>query len=151
MVLARSSGSTFFEDLVDRAIDLRADIFEEVDVDASIALVASGEPGKLAWIKQLVGTLVPYTLGVVDAGTALGFAIAAQPDLAVIDSDLEIANGIDMTLSFPTYAPRTKALVLTDDSARATDLRLVGFDAGPRNISDFRVLDWLTKAMAEVR
>ena len=150
MVLAQSSGPIFFEDLVDHAIDLKGDIFAEVAIGGHIALVASSDPDKLIRIKQLLGTVVPYTLAVMDGATALGVAIAIQPDLAILDSNLDLANGVDVTLTFPLYAPRTKALVLTDNPEHAVDLRLAGFDANLPNVSDSELLAWTISAMEEI-
>jgi hypothetical protein len=61
----------------------------------------------------------------------------------VIDAELELGSGVDLALTLPTYAPKTKALVLTDDPQRAGDVRLVGLDAERRFAPDSALLAWV--------
>jgi len=141
-----SAGPTLFEEVVDRALDLAPEV-QELQPQRAVALVASGDIQQFARLKGVLGSMVPLTLGAVDAGTTLGLAIAIQPDLAVVDSDLEVASGIDSALSLPLFSPRTKALVLTDDPERAADVRLIGFDSARRDLSNSQFIDWATSAI----
>ena len=115
-------------------------------LDRGAALVASASMGELIRFKELVGSRIPYVLGATDAGTALGLAIAMQPDLALIDVRLELASGTDLALTFPFYVPQAKTLVLTDDPERTHRLRTVGFDAQPRHADSTTLLRWIDRA-----
>jgi hypothetical protein len=111
-------------------------------------LVACGEMGDHLRMKELLGASLAFVVGATDAGTALGLAIAIQPDVALIDTKLELADGVDVALALPLYAPRTKALVLTDDPLRAAQLHVVGFDAAPRHPTDSALAAWVGRAAA---
>jgi hypothetical protein len=88
------------------------------------------------------------SVGATDAGTTFGLAIAAQPEVAVIDSDLELGSGVDVALMLPLYSPHTNALVLTDDPRRAGDVRVVGLDTHDHSVSDLALLAWASRAAA---
>jgi hypothetical protein len=111
-------------------------------LDQGVALVASAHMGQLLRIKELLGAHVSYVVGATDAGTTLGLAIAAQPDIAVFDTELELGSGVDVALMLPTYSPNTNALVLTDDPGQAGDVRVVGLDADVRSVSNAALLAW---------
>jgi len=141
-----SVNTTTLEHLADRAIrEWRSPHRDLRRLDGGTALVASANMGELIRFKELVATSVPYVLGASDAGTALGLAIVTQPDLAIVDNRLELASGIDLALNLPFYAPRTRALVLTDDPERAHDVLVVGFETARRHANDSMVLDWIER------
>jgi len=117
-------------------------------LDDGAAVVACGEMGDLLRIKEVLGATLSSVFGATDAGTALGLAIAIQPDVAVIDTKLELADGVDVALALPLYAPRTKTLVLTEDPLRAAQVRVVGFDAAPRHPPDSVLGEWVVNAPA---
>jgi len=148
--LIQGSGhAAAIEHLADRAISRWRGTPDRVaTLEGGYALVASGEAGDLTRMQQSVGMSVGSVFGASDAGTALGLAIAIQPDLAVIDAKMELADGVDMALALPLYAPRTRALVLTDDRLRAAQVRVVGFDTEARHISDAALGAWIAYAAA---
>ena len=131
--------------LADRAIS-RWD--PQMLLHQGVALVACGQLGDLLRMEQLVGGSLGSVLGASDAGTALGLAIAMQPDLAIIDARLELADGVDTALALPLYAPRTRALVLTDEVERAAQVRIVSFDAEARHPDDSVLQSWIERAVA---
>jgi hypothetical protein len=139
--------SPVVEQLADRALRELSQR-EPSRLDGGVGLVATSDMGALLRVKELLGTKVPTVLGATDAGTALGLFIGTQPDLAVIDTRLELADGVDLALTLPLYAPQTRALVLTDDPGHAHDLRVVGFDAERRHVDDTTLLGWIDGSVA---
>jgi hypothetical protein len=142
-----SVGPQVLEDLVDHAIG-KSRVPHSAEWGRGAALVASGDLGELRRLRDLVAMRMPSVVDAVDAGTALGLAISTQPDLAVVDARLGLGSGVDVALTFRTYAPRTRALVLTDEPDRAADVRTVGFDAENRNIPEPTLLAWIARAAA---
>jgi hypothetical protein len=132
-----------FAHLVDRALER---IEGSLNLGESPALVASGRLGELVRLKQLAGTHCSYVVGTLDSGTALGLAMITQPALAIVADPLEVASAVDMALTLPTYAPRTKVLVLTDDDDAAHDLRTLGIEVDPSHAPDSLVLSWIERA-----
>lgn len=147
-LVGTSSQPMVFEHLVDQAIELSGLTFLDDRLDEGVALVGSADMGELVRMKDLANALLPCTFGAVDAPTVLGLTMTLQPDLAVIDADLDISSGADVVLTFPLYAPQTKALVLTDDPERSRDLRIVGFETQPRDVSDSSLLAWIARSAA---
>jgi hypothetical protein len=128
---------------IDRAITGWVDQFRgAVGPDERVALVASADMNELVRIQETLMGHFSHMLGARDVGTALGLAMAAQPDVAVIDADLELGSGVDAALTLPIFAPHTRVLVLTDDARRAGDVRIVGLDTLHRRVSDPRLLTW---------
>jgi hypothetical protein len=143
-LLARSVSAVPLTHLVNRAIFRWGEPFGDAQaLDEGIVLVASAHMGEQMRIQELLRSRFSKAVGASDAGTALGLAIAVQPEYAVIDAELELGSGVDLALTLPTYAPKTKALVLTDDPQRAGDVRLVGLDAERRFAPDSALLAWV--------
>jgi hypothetical protein len=115
----------------------------EYSLDHGVALVASGNLGELMRFQDLFGVHFSTVVGGSDVGTTLGLAIAAQPEYAVIDAELELGSGVDVALILPTYAPETKVLVLVDDPLRAHEIRLIRLSTDHRFASDAAILAWL--------
>ncbi len=113
------------------------------DDKGPVAVVASSDMEELLRVLRLATGRLVNTIGVSDAGTVLGFAIAAQPDIAIIDAHLELGSGVDTALTLPIYAPRTRVLVLTDDPEQAGDVRTVGLDTELRRVSDRALAAWI--------
>ena len=122
--------------------------FDLHQLDQGAAIMASGSMYEMIRGKELLGEKVPYVLGATDAGTALGLVIASQPDVAIIDQRLELADGVDLALSLPAFAPHMKVLVLTDDPVRAADLDVVGLESRGHDASDALLRSWIEKAVA---
>lgn len=141
-------GRTLLETLADGALALRTLEAQYDGYNELTALVASADLNEVIRIKEVIGNRCGYVLGALDAGTALGLAINSQPDFAIIDTHLEVADGGDLVLTFPFYAPQTKALVLTDEAKREHDIRTVGYEVRPRNAADETLLDWIAHAAA---
>jgi len=143
----RGPGSSTLEVLADRVIrSWRPPNNDPTALDGGAALIATSSMGELLRFKELAASSIPFVMGATDAGTALGLAIVMQPDLALIDTRLELASGTDLALTFPLYSPQAKTLVLTDDASRAHDLRLVGLDSLPRGADDSTLLGWIERA-----
>jgi len=111
-------------------------------------LVASANVPTVTWIEDMARQRLGLVVGAQDAGTALGLAIASQPDIAIVDERLDLGKGSDLVLVLPIYAPRTKALLLTDDREAAARVRLVGMEAMPRGFSERELSAWLEAAAA---
>jgi len=138
------------EALVDQTIR-RWDPVEEEETEANgegVGLVASINWPTLMRLQQLAGTRLGYVVGAHDAGAALGLAIATQPDLSIIDTRLDLADGSDLVAVLPFYAPRTKTLLLTDDRDIAARAQLTGAEIMPRRFSDQAMLSWISNAVA---
>ncbi|HMK99390.1 MAG TPA: hypothetical protein VK428_04305 [Acidimicrobiales bacterium] len=136
--------------LVDHTIR-RWDPTEEQKAEANgkaVGLVASIDFPTLLRLQQLAGTRLGYVVGAHDAGAALGLLIAMQPDLSIIDTRLEVADGSDLAAVLPFYAPRTKTLLLTDDHDLAAKAQHTGAAVMSRNFSDRALLAWVSKAAA---
>ena len=133
--------STHLEVLVDRAI--RWSRQNPAAATGLRGLAASINLPRLVQLEEAMRNWTPFLVGAGDAGTALGLAIATQPDVAIIDDRLDIATGADLILTLPTYAPETTALLLTDDADAATDVRLAGFDMQARDFSEPALSSWI--------
>ena len=143
-LLARSVSAIAMTRLVNRAIFLWGEPFGRAQAsNRGIALVASAHMGEQIRIQELLGSHFSKIVVASDAGTALGLAIAVQPEYAVLDTELELGSGADLALILPIYAPKTKALVLTDDPQRAGDVRLVGLDVEHRFAPESALLAWV--------
>jgi hypothetical protein len=138
------------EVLVDRALRANLSLDDTEAFGGGAGLVASSDLGELLRIQELLGGQVPLLLGARDVGTALGIVIALQPDLVVVDANLELGSGANLVLTLPTYAPRTKGLLLTDDRDTAARVRRAGFDAERRDITDHALLSWASSVTADV-
>ena len=136
------------EMLADRAIRMDANNGAEHLTAKGTGLVASINLPTLVRLETLVGTRLGYVVGAQDAGTALGLAIATQPDIAVVDSRLDVASGADLALTFPFFAPQTKALLLTDDPELTAKAALVGIDVLPRWFAEPALLSWVSENLA---
>ena len=130
-----------FEVLVDTAIrGLRR---SDEMAKGGVGLAASINLPRLVLFQELLGKRVSFLVGAGDAGTAMGLSITHQPDLAIVDERLLLTSGSDFVLSLPTFAPRTKALLLTDDPEAAKRVRLAGFDVQARNFSEKSLTSWI--------
>lgn len=109
-------------------------------------LVASVNLPTLARVQKLVEGHLGHVMGARDAGTTLGLAITAQPDIAIIDTNLGLARGADVVVTLPRYAPNTKALLLSDDEETAARVGAVGIDTLPHDSSDDRLSSWVAAA-----
>ena len=146
----RTVNPTLLEALVDQTIR-RWDPREEEEAEAKgqgVGLVASINLPTLVRLEQLTGSRLGYVVGANDAGAALGLAIATQPDISIVDTRLDLANGSDLAAILPFYAPRTKTLLLTDDHDLAARAQLVGADVMSRRFSDQDLLSWISNAAA---
>jgi len=132
------------EMLVDRAIR-RSCFGDDWEANGSGAgLVASNDLPTLLRLQNLLGERLSYVVGAHDAGTALGLAIATQPDVAIVDVRLDLASGADVAFTLPAYAPRTKTLLLTEDDDLAAKAKVVGVETLPHCFSEQRLLSWIT-------
>jgi len=146
----RTVNSALLEALVDQTIR-RWDPGEEDRAEAcgqAVGLMASINLPTLVRLQQLAGRQLGYVVGAHDAGAALGLAIATQPDVSIIDTRLDVANGSDLTAVLPFYAPRTRTLLLTDDYDVAAKAKLAGADVMSRRFSDQGLLSWISEAAA---
>ena len=126
---------------VDRAIDGWVAQLPDAPLDEAVALVASANHDERLRIRHAL-LCDFHTVGASDAGTALGLSIAAQPDIAVIDADLDDGSGVDTALALPVYAPHTRVLVLTDNEERRGYLKIAGLDVEHRQASEAALLAW---------
>jgi len=108
-------------------------------------LVASGHLAELLRLRALASGSFPWVLEAGNAGTALGLAVALQPEAAIIDTRLDLADGMGVALALPLYAPRTKVLVLVDDPDRSAAIENAGFEAAPHGSPDAMVQSWIEK------
>ncbi len=108
-----------------------------------IGLAASIKLPRLVLMEKAMRTWIPFLVRASDVGSALGLAIAMQPDFAVIDDRLAIGTGAELMRTFPTYAPETRALFLTDDEGAAQDIRFAGFDVLARDLSENDLSAWI--------
>lgn len=137
------------ECLADRAIRRCNPTREDRDAaNGGAGLVASAHPSTLDRLEALVGSRTGFLATARDAGTALGLVITAQPDLAVVDTRLDVANGADLVLTVPVYAPRTRTLLLTDDDEMAEAVRVAGVDVLSCAFSDEDVSSWISTSAA---
>ena len=113
-----------------------------------IGLAVSIDLPTVLRLQQLIGTQLAKVLGAEDAETALGLAISTQPDISIIDTRLDPANGSDLAVILPFYAPRTKRLLLSDDHDLAAKAQLVGIEVMPREFSEEALLSWVAVAAA---
>jgi CheY-like chemotaxis protein len=144
VVLAQSDARTAVTDKVDRAIHSWLDHLGDTErPDEALALVASAEVGELRRFSEILAARFPRIIAASDVGTTLGLAIAAQPDIAVLDTELELGDGVDAALTMPLFSPHTRVLALTDDAERADDLRIVGLGTEHRHIPDAALLAWV--------
>ena len=109
-------------------------------------LVASINRARLSRLQQLASRDLSLVVAARDAGVALGLAIVIQPDISIIDSWLDGANGSDLATVLPFYAPRTKILLLTDDHDLATKMQLAEVEVMSRRFSDQALLSWISDA-----
>lgn len=133
--------------LADRAIATSMPRADDGASGAGAGLVASVNHPTLVRLTELVGSRVGSVVGASDAGTALGLAISVQPDVAVVDSRLDLADGDEFVLTLPLYAPRTKALLLADDERAAAKAREIGIDVLPRQFAEGALLSWVAEAL----
>jgi len=136
------------EILVDRAIRGHQAIHAATEADSKgIALVASMELSTLLRLQELVTSHLGYVVGATDAGTAFGLAMATQPDIAVVDGNLDVGRGADLVLTLPLYAPCTRSLLLTEDLDLMAKARIVGVDVLPHEHSPGALLAWVARAV----
>jgi hypothetical protein len=146
----RTVSPTELEVLVDRAIRGFVPSSEDAATDGyGAGLVASVNLPTLVRLAELAGRRLGYVVSAHDAGTALGLAIVTQPDIAIIDAKLDFANGADLIVVLPLYAPRTKTLVLTDDEEIASRARWIRADVMPHQFSDRELLSWVMRSDCE--
>jgi hypothetical protein len=137
------------EMLVERAIRHFTPEQEDEDaVGAGAGLLASADLVMLLRLSELVGRRLGYVVSAHDAGTALGLAIVTQPDIAIVDTRLELADGVDLTAALPLYSPRTKSLVLTDERCLLRQGTAGRADVLPRQFSEQELLSWVSEGAA---
>ncbi|MDE3086382.1 MAG: hypothetical protein KGJ77_06415 [Acidobacteriota bacterium] len=140
----RGATTRELEFLVDQAIR-RSPNRKDRNLDGRGAgLAASVNLPVLLRLQHTLGRQLGFVVGAHDAGTALGLAIATQPDVAVVDARLDLATGADFALALPLYAPRTKTLLLTDDREMAAKAEVVGLDVLPRQYAEPDLLSWIS-------
>jgi len=133
------------EYLADRAIGKCNPANEDLEAaDGGAALVASAHMSTLARLESLVGKRAGFLATASDAGTALGLLISTQPDVAVVDSRLGVANGADLVLTAPFYAPRTRVLLIADDDVAAA-ARAAGIEVLSSHFSDDALQFWIAE------
>ena len=110
-----------------------------------VGLAASTRPRRLFHSARLLGHELSRVVRATDAGTALGLAITLQPDLAIIDSSLGLASGIDLARVLSLYSPATRCLVLTDDDESAEELRALGIETEKRDADNVSILRWIRR------
>ncbi|HUE61003.1 MAG TPA: hypothetical protein VMO88_15640 [Acidimicrobiales bacterium] len=133
------------EYLADRAIRKSKTAIEDREAaDGGAGLVASAHQSTLARLESLVGERTGFLATARDAGTALGLVISTQPDVAVVDSRLGVANGADLVLTVPFYAPRTRVLLLADDDVAAV-AQAAGIEVLSSRFSDEALQCWVAE------
>lgn len=133
------------EALVDHAINHPSLGFD--DVAGGTGLAAARQPG-LMRLNELMGGRVSVSHLAHDAGTALGLAIATQPDIAIVDANLDGAAGWTVVMAMHYFAPLTKSLLLTDDEESAATVRRAGIDVRSREASDETLMAWIRTSAA---
>jgi hypothetical protein len=133
------------EYLTDRAIRKCNPSNEDREAaDGGAGLVASAHRSTLGRLESLVGKRTGFLATARDAGTALGLVIGTQPDVAVVDSRLGVANGADLVLTVPFYAPRTRVLLLADDAVAAV-AQAAGIEVLSSHFSDEALQCWIAE------
>jgi ActR/RegA family two-component response regulator len=99
-----------------------------LELEAGVALIVSADIGLVDSFADLLASRVGCVLKASNAGSALGLAIATQPEQAIIDARLEFPDGVNLALDLAIYAPGTRALIVTDDGGVAQAFRSVGYD-----------------------
>lgn len=80
-----------------------------------LGIIAAGSPGRLDDLEKTLQGEMASVDRALDGATAVGLAIVRQPDLSLLDDDLDIVSGAEAALAIRRYAPSSKVILLTAD------------------------------------
>jgi CheY-like chemotaxis protein len=124
---------------VKKAIDTAAALDRWAGSHNGVGLVAAERIERVGWLHDAIQQRVTRVCAAGDGPTAVGLAIVEQPDVAIIDGDLNIVDSLNTARAIRAYAPSTCVLLITsepdvDREARADGIATQGPSASPERL-----------------
>jgi len=116
---------------IDRVLDETGrELVHPIEV-GPVALLALVDVELIHDLRSRVRREFEWVLAARDGATAVGLAMVAQPDVAIVDHGLPLLSGFDVARGLEVYAPATGVLLMTGDAdvdaaARTLGVRTIG-------------------------
>lgn len=118
------------------------------DHPGGVGLVVAGRHPVAEVLLGALGRHLPVVLMAADRPSAVGLAIAEQPDIVLVDDDPPLVDGVETSVLIRAYAPRSGVVVFSDDEPVPIVSALAGIDVRRRTLTEEHILATIDQFVA---